>query len=86
MFALGLAAMHTLWLREHNRVVARLRALNMHWNDERLFHEARRIVGAEMQHITYNEWLPLVLGERVQQVTWFYRASLFFCWTRFHWT
>ena len=67
-FRSGLASMHTAWLREHNRIVTRLKALNVHWNDERLFHEARKIVGAQMQHITYNEWLPLILGERVMEV------------------
>ena len=64
----GLTAMHTLWFREHNRIVSHLGAHNPHWNDERLFHEARKIVGAEMQHITYNEWLPLILGDKVMQV------------------
>ncbi|XP_060527405.1 peroxidase-like isoform X2 [Cylas formicarius] len=57
-----LALMHTLWYREHNRVADELAALNAHWNDETLFQEARRVVVAEMQRITYAEWLPALLG------------------------
>ncbi|KAK8737060.1 hypothetical protein OTU49_004780, partial [Cherax quadricarinatus] len=58
----GLAALHTLLMREHNRVAHALKELNPHWSDEQLFQNARRIVTAVNQHVTYNEWIPRVLG------------------------
>uniref|UniRef100_A0A452QS78 Lactoperoxidase n=1 Tax=Ursus americanus TaxID=9643 RepID=A0A452QS78_URSAM len=60
---LALTAMHTLWFREHNRVATELSALNPHWDGDTLYHEARKIVGAQLQHITYSHWLPKILGE-----------------------
>ncbi|XP_044118085.1 peroxidasin homolog isoform X2 [Neovison vison] len=60
---LGLTSLHTLWFREHNRVATELLALNPHWDGDTIYHEARKVVGAQMQHITYRHWLPKVLGE-----------------------
>ncbi|XP_011872587.1 PREDICTED: peroxidase-like isoform X1 [Vollenhovia emeryi] len=59
-----LAVIHTVWHREHNRVADNLARLNSYWSDEILYQEARRFVIAEIQHITYREWLPILLGRR----------------------
>lgn len=59
-----LTAMHTLWMREHNRVAGLLAVVNPHWDDERAFQEARKIVVASIQHVTYGEWLPALLGKK----------------------
>jgi peroxidase len=49
--------------REHNRIAAELQTLNPRWSDEELYQQAKKITTAEMVHITYNEWLPLILGK-----------------------
>lgn len=41
--------MHTLWFREHNRIATKLLEMNADWDGERIYQEARKIVGAMMQ-------------------------------------
>ena len=61
-----MAVIHSLFMKEHNRIANTLAQVNPHWsnNDEKLYQEAKRILNAEWQHIIYNEWLPIILGDR----------------------
>ena len=65
---ISLTTMHTLWVREHNRIARALARLNPFWSDERLYQEARQIVGALVQKITYVDYLPKILGPSFDQV------------------
>jgi hypothetical protein len=47
----GLATIHTIMMREHNRIVTELHKLNNFWSDEKLYQEGRRIMTAKFQHI-----------------------------------
>ncbi|XP_042177601.1 eosinophil peroxidase [Oncorhynchus tshawytscha] len=60
---LGMIALHTLFLREHNRLVSELHLLNPHWSPDTLYQEARKIMGAVHQILTWEHYLPRVLGE-----------------------
>lgn len=58
----ALAAIHTLFVREHNHWADRFRRENRRLDDEQIYQMARAVVAAEMQVITYREFLPLLLG------------------------
>ena len=65
----GLASMHTLFLREHNRLCDLLKAdsRTVGWGDEAYYQNARRILIAEMQQVVYYEYLPVVLGTKAMK-------------------
>lgn len=63
----GLTAMHTVWMRNHNKIVEELEKIPKFSKEqmerEKLFDEARKINIAQYQHIIYKEWLPIILGD-----------------------
>ncbi|NNE92656.1 MAG: hypothetical protein HKN23_13500 [Verrucomicrobiales bacterium] len=59
---LGLTAMHTLFVREHNFWADKIAKQHRHLSGDEIYEKARIIVAAEMQAITYREFLPLLLG------------------------
>ncbi len=58
----ALTSMHTIWVREHNRIAGELAAENPDLTDEELYQQARQIVIGELQAITFNEFLPALFG------------------------
>ena len=58
----ALIAIHTLFVREHNRLCDELKSKFQFLNDERLYQLARKYVGGMIQAITFNEYLPALLG------------------------
>ncbi|OED42435.1 hypothetical protein AB833_07315 [Chromatiales bacterium (ex Bugula neritina AB1)] len=58
----GLTSMHTLFAREHNRLADEYRNANPQWSDSQIYEAARSKNIAQMQSITYNEYLPALLG------------------------
>ncbi|CAI2340685.1 unnamed protein product [Caenorhabditis sp. 36 PRJEB53466] len=64
----GLAALHTSFLRLHNNIAARLQNMNRRWNPDRIFQETRKIVGGIVQVITYQEFVPELVGDASKTV------------------
>ncbi|XP_071339083.1 eosinophil peroxidase-like [Trachinotus anak] len=59
---IGLTSLHTLLMREHNRLARALAKLNPHWGGERLYQEARKIMGGYFQVLTFRDYLLHIVG------------------------
>ena len=57
-----LTALQTLFVRNHNLIASELQKEHPTWTDEQLYEEARKLNIAEYQEITYNYYLPDLLG------------------------
>lgn len=65
---IGLTAMHTLFVREHNLLCDDIIATYPAADPEQQYQLARKIVGAEIQAITYKEFLPALMGPMAPDV------------------
>ena len=64
----ALASMHTLWVREHNRIAKELRKrLKKSRDDETVFQMARKLVIAEMQNVVYGQYLGVLLSPKIRE-------------------
>ena len=59
---IGLTSLHTLFVREHNRLAEQIAGRDDSLSGEEIYQMARKIVGAQIQAIAYNEFLPVLLG------------------------
>ena len=55
-------------------MVEELNQYNPHWDGDMLCHEARKIMGAVHQHITYKHWLPKILWARGMEMVGEYKG------------
>lgn len=58
----ALTSLHTLFVREHNYQADLLHKQHPTWTGDQLYQYARAIVTAEIENITYQEFLPNLLG------------------------
>jgi hypothetical protein len=71
----ALTAMHTLFVREHNHWADLLGRLGVEDGDT-IYELARALVAAEMQAVTYREFLPVLLGQRALRPYRGYRSDV----------
>ena len=75
----GLSLLHALFALEHNAICDKLQKHNPHWDDERLFQQARLVTSALLAKIHTVEWstaiLPRELLSTGLRTNWYGRFS-----------
>ncbi|KAK1899682.1 Eosinophil peroxidase [Dissostichus eleginoides] len=64
---IALTSIHTLFMREHNRLARQLKRMNPQWDSETLYQEARKIMGAYTQLFVFRDYLPRIVGPDTMQ-------------------
>ena len=59
----GLTMLHTLFSAEHNHWANRIAASDASLSDQEIFEMARSILEYEVQKITYEDWMPHLIGD-----------------------
>lgn len=71
-----LTIMHTIFVREHNYWVDKIKQHHPEYSDEMLYQHAKAIVEAQIQAITYNEFLPALMGKKFKKKHYQYHDDL----------
>jgi peroxidase len=58
----ALTSIHTIWAMEHNRQAESIKQMFPAWTADDVFDAAKIKVEALMQHVVFDEWLPVLLG------------------------
>ncbi|KAM9841489.1 eosinophil peroxidase [Aulostomus maculatus] len=64
---IALTSIHTLFMREHNRLARQLKRINPQWDSETLYQEARKITGAYTQVFVFRDYLPHIVGDQAMR-------------------
>lgn len=66
---IGLTSLQTVFVNEHNYWAERFAAEDPSLSDEELFQKAREVIQTLIQKITYEEFLPILLGDELPEYT-----------------
>lgn len=61
---MNIFSVHTILIKEHNRLAEQVRVARPRFNDEQIFQLVRKIMIGMWQHIVYNEYIPKYLPRR----------------------